>query len=198
MFGRRSVILARSGMRHASSGHHGNHHAPVKNIDLNIALEGVETRWVSLVTEQKDVVVKQAQDLMKSDWKKLTIAQKNTRNHHSAPPLPPHPRKEGKHPPSQDPKDWNTLLLLLLLVVLQCTMWHSGRMGIQRVTASRSWAALVSSSSPPSPSLLLFAVSVWTFFTFASMPHLLPSHVFIPFFSSSPAPQHYDQGVEAG
>jgi len=107
MFGRRSVILARSGMRHASSGHHGNHHAPVKNIDLNIALEGVETRWVSLVTEQKDVVVKQAQDLMKSDWKKLTIAQKNTRNHHSAPPLPPHPRKEGKHPPSQDPKDWN-------------------------------------------------------------------------------------------
>lgn len=75
-FVRRSLVSlpARMGVRHA---HHG-HHAPVKNIDLNIALEGVESRWSSLVQEQKAVVIKQAQEAMKQDWKKLSANQKKT------------------------------------------------------------------------------------------------------------------------
>jgi len=78
-FARRAFSApVRAGVRQASA-HHGHHAAPVKNIDLNIPLEGVESRWVNLVQEQKDVVVKQAQELMKQDWKKLSLTQKKTR-----------------------------------------------------------------------------------------------------------------------
>jgi len=82
MFARRSLLSLLSGVRHAS-GHGYAHHAPARNIDLNIPFEGVESRWTNLLVEQKDVVVKQAQELMKQDWKKLSAAQKNTRMHSS-------------------------------------------------------------------------------------------------------------------
>ena len=75
-FARRALgAPLRFGVRNAS-GHHAP--APVKHVDLNIPLEGVESRWAGLVQEQKDVVVKQAQELMKQDWKKLSANQKKT------------------------------------------------------------------------------------------------------------------------
>lgn len=84
-FARRALQSTRASIRHGSS-HSGHHHhgAPKKQVDLNIPLEGVEARWSSLAPEQQEVVVKQAQELMKGDWRKLSLAQKNTRR---PPPL---------------------------------------------------------------------------------------------------------------
>ena len=41
-----------------------------------VALEGIETRWASLGAAERTAAKQQIAQLMKSDWKKLTPAQK--------------------------------------------------------------------------------------------------------------------------
>jgi len=73
----RGMNLTRPIIRGKASSH-AVHHAPAKPVDLNIALEGVEAQWKTLVQEQKEAVMKKGRELMKQDWKTLTPQQKKS------------------------------------------------------------------------------------------------------------------------
>lgn len=68
----RSLFQSQRRLAHAVA-----HHAPKPNqVDVNMTLETASKRWTELVPEQKEFIKNKLHDIMKQDWKTLSMEQK--------------------------------------------------------------------------------------------------------------------------